>query len=121
MKYETFVSSIADFYVKNNYIEENKIETFKYGASLTIASIISFAIALVWGTVFNCFIEVLIFLALFIPLRIFTDGYHASTFSRCTLIFITTLSILTLSIYLIPDIFVRPIALISGAQRLVKT
>jgi len=108
MKYEMFISSITSYYAKNNLIGESQIEAFKYGASLTFASIVSFAIAFSWGAVFNCIPEVCVFLVFFVPLRIFTGGYHASTFLRCTLSLVAILALLTLSINYLPDVIIKP-------------
>lgn len=118
MKYETFISSIATYYAENNLIEPNQIDVFKYGSSLTFASIISFAIAFAWGAVFHCFPEVSVFLLLFIPLRIFSGGYHASTFLRCAVSLVVILALITLSIKFLPYVIVRPLLVVGSISLL---
>ncbi len=114
MQYEMFVSSIASYYTQNNLIEEEQIDAFKYGVSLTVASLISFAIAFSWGIIFHCLIEVLIFLVLFIPLRIFTGGYHAPTLLRCSLSFVFILALLTFTINYLPAVAIGPMIVIGS-------
>lgn len=114
MTYELFISSVASYYVKKNLITEQQIDVFEYGISLTIASLISFAITLTWGLVFCCFFEVLVFLSLFVPLRMFSGGYHARSFSRCILLLIVILALLSLSINTIQVTAIRPIIFLSS-------
>jgi accessory gene regulator B len=73
---------------------------------------LSFIVALVWGFTFHCLAEVIAFLVVFIPLRMHTGGYHASTYFRCLLAFILMLAILKLFIEWVSTPMIAPITVL---------
>lgn len=77
-------------YILNNEVIENtndEREYYQYGIEITISSILNIVLILVIGLITRNFIESLIFLLLFIPIRQFTGGFHANTYFKCNLSF----------------------------------
>lgn len=83
----TLSKIIADFFYKNNIVDEVKRERIQYGFQTIFSTIISFLIVIVSGIVFNILDISLVFLALFVLIRRFTGGYHADTYLKCNLCF----------------------------------
>ena len=63
------------------------VDIYKYGVEITISSIIGFILILIIGLIFKSLMQALIFYIIFIILRSFTGGYHASSYLKCNLIF----------------------------------
>lgn len=77
-------------YILNNEVIENtndEKEFYQYGIEITISSILNIALILGIGLITRNFVESLLFLLLFIPIRQFTGGFHASTYFKCNLSF----------------------------------
>ena len=83
----TLSKIIADFFYKNNIVDEVKRERIQYGFQTIFSTVISFLIVIVSGIVFNILDISLVFLALFVLIRRFTGGYHADTYLKCNLCF----------------------------------
>ncbi len=66
-------------------IKEDKQEqdVYTYGFELIISTIIFFVSIIVISAILSSPISGLVFLITFVPLRLFTGGYHADTYSRC--------------------------------------
>lgn len=77
-------------YILNNEVIENtndEREYYQYGIEITISSILNIVLILGIGLITRNFVESLIFLLLFIPIRQFTGGFHANTYFKCNLFF----------------------------------
>jgi accessory gene regulator B len=94
----TFFNSLTNFFISNRIIEEENKDIYRYGFEILFSSIVNILIILVCGIVFNAFFESIIFLAIIIPLRLFTGGYHADTYLMCNILFLVAF-ILILFIY----------------------
>ena len=66
---------------------EEVMEYYKYGIEITISSILNIVIILLIGLISGHFIESILFLICFVPLRQVTGGYHADSYLKCNLIF----------------------------------
>lgn len=62
------------------------IELYRYGLELFISSFFCSLVLLAFGLVTASIIESIIFIVAFSALRIYTGGYHANSYSLCTLI-----------------------------------
>ena len=80
-------SKISSKFVEHKIITEDMVDIYKYGVEITISSIIGFILILIIGLIFKSLIQALIFYIIFIILRSFTGGYHASSYLKCNLIF----------------------------------
>lgn len=84
---DSLSSKISSKFVEHKIITEDMVDIYKYGVEITISSIIGFILILIIGLIFKSLIQALIFYIIFIILRSFTGGYHASSYLKCNLIF----------------------------------
>lgn len=82
--------TIASGFVKRQVILEDSKSTYVYGLELLLSSIFSSGCIVIIGILIHRTVDVLFFLAIFSVLRSFTGGYHARTFSKCTIVTLTT-------------------------------
>lgn len=62
-------------------------EIYRYGFEMLIYFIVNLSIAVFIGILFHKFIHTLLFLGCYCTIRQFTGGYHANSYTKCTLIF----------------------------------
>lgn len=74
---------IGDDLVRSNVIEAEDAEIYIYGINQILVSVVNVLSALIIGLILGTFFEVIVFMAAYIPLRIFAGGYHAKTPLRC--------------------------------------
>lgn len=120
MRFESIVHTMAARSVDNGVISQDQAEVCEYGLALILTTIFSFIVALAWGLAFQCLAEVIAFLIVFIPIRMYTGGYHASTYLRCLVSFIGMLAMLKLSIGWIPSSIIAPITGITSLVTLLS-
>ncbi len=96
-------SRLADFLIENKIVEAEDKEIYIYGYEILISSVIGVALVLILGFWFNLVIETVIFLAEFILIRQSCGGYHANSYLKCILSFLSVfvLVILALNIFLV--------------------
>lgn len=78
---------IADFFIRQKVVPEEQREVYEYGFELSISSVIGILIILAIGLVSGRFWESVVFYIVFCFTRLFTGGYHASTYLGCKLTF----------------------------------
>ena len=74
---------IGNNLVRSNVIKEEDAEIYIYGINLILVSVLNVSSALIIGLIMGMFLESIIFMAAYIPLRSFAGGYHAKTPLRC--------------------------------------
>ncbi len=79
--------NIADFFVRRNIFEDKYKEVYSYGFATIISTFISYAMILVISMVFGMFWTCPVFLICFSPLRRYSGGYHAQSYTKCKLVF----------------------------------
>lgn len=114
MKMISFLSnSIALFLYKKKVIDDEELTVCQYGFEIIISTIIGFLLVLLSGIILDETIEALLFYVLFIGVRLFTGGYHATTHFKCKItLLICCLSVLIASKYL-PNSIILQIILLS--------
>lgn len=65
-------------------------EIYQYGIEITISSIWNFVLILTVSLLLGNFISGIVFQLFFIPLRMYCGGYHATSYLRCSVIFVIT-------------------------------
>lgn len=78
---------VAGFFIRQNVVAEEQREIYEYGFELSISSIIGILIVLGIGIVSGKFWESVVFYIVFCFTRLFTGGFHASTYLRCKITF----------------------------------
>ncbi|WP_313346261.1 accessory gene regulator B family protein [Sedimentibacter sp.] len=81
--------NVAVFFIKNNLIQVDEIDIYIYGLQLIISSILGISIILFFGIISDHLTDSLIFLFCFIILRQYSGGYHANSYLKCNLYFIS--------------------------------
>ncbi len=91
-------NKIGNDLVHSNVIKEEDAEIYIYGINQILVSILNVSSALIIGLIFGAFLEIAVFMTAYIPLRIFAGGYHAKTPSRCYIISVIMLIIVSIGI-----------------------
>ena len=92
------VDNITNYFVKQNYISEDKKEIYSYGFKLIFSDIINFSIVLICSLILNDIISGIVFLITLCSIRQFSGGFHAKTFWLCRLsMIITFITVICLS------------------------
>lgn len=89
-------------------VDKREEDVYVYGFELILSTLAGLTSILILTAVFSKLIVGFLFIAIFVPLRIFTGGYHASTYGRCFIIsnlsYLTVLMIKNLTWYHTPVI-----------------
>lgn len=84
---------ITDFLISQNVILEEEADIYTYGYETALSAIIDFVIVLVIGAILHHMLIAFLFFTMFITVRFYTGGFHASTYVKCKATFITILLI----------------------------
>lgn len=74
---------MAHFLYKHKIIDEFKVDVCQYGYEIIISTLIGFSLVVAIGLILSETVEAFLFYILFITIRLFTGGYHASTHFKC--------------------------------------
>lgn len=86
---KSYANKMTKYLIKNKKIKNNDFQLYLYAFEVLISSISNIVIILLIGAVFNRFIETLLFLLFYCPIRQFAGGFHTENYRRCLLFFIT--------------------------------
>lgn len=75
--------NIAYKFVQRKIIKFDDLEIYQYGINMLLTGIIDFISILFIGILWGSLIECICFVTMFIPLRQYAGGYHASTPKKC--------------------------------------
>ncbi len=95
-------STVTDILVENGFVKAADSAVCKYGIDVFLISASEIGSIVLLSLILQNSIETLLWLATFIPIRIYTGGYHADTRLRCFGVFIATYLIFSLMIAYIP-------------------
>ena len=102
--YKKTSKAIADVFLNNKILPEDKYALFKYGCELIISNVVYTLIFLIISMLTNTLVPSLLFYAGFLITRKFCGGYHASSYIRCHLLFAFNHFLFILFVYLLPSI-----------------
>lgn len=97
---EKCAEKIVRYYFKQKLIDSCYADQVKYGLFLLISHIQYLLICLIFGFIFKCVLESIIFFICFSILRMFCGGFHASTETRCFIISFIAIATSTFFIFL---------------------
>lgn len=83
---------LTDKLLAKGSITEDERELYIYGFFMLLSHLMYFVLACIFGILFKCFIESIIFYIAFQFIRRYAGGYHAATETRCEIL--STLSII---------------------------
>lgn len=99
-------NTIVDLLYKNNHINKDEIEAYKFCIDFIIEYITFIMISLILGSLFSLLIPVALFMLVFLLLRSYGGGVHARTHIRCTIY-----SYLLIILFIVICLFLLPISL----------
>ena len=77
---------IIDKLISKGNITEDERELYIYGLFISISHLMYLILAIVFGLIFKCFLESVIFYIAFQFIRMYAGGYHAKTETRCEIL-----------------------------------
>lgn len=80
-------NKMTSFLIFNKTISKEEYEIYSYGFEILIAFIVNIAVILMIGYKLNIFVETVLFLMCYCPIRQFAGGYHADNYKKCLLVF----------------------------------
>lgn len=96
-------NNIAEQLIENGTIDSENREIYSYGVEQALVMLMNIITTLVIGFCFGMIWQSIIFMIIYLPLRSFAGGYHASTVLRCYIFgIILTITYLCINKY-IPD------------------
>lgn len=79
--------------LSNNFITTEEYELYIYGSFILFSNIMYLIFVCIFGFIFGCLFESIIFYAAFQFVRKYAGGYHASTETRCELLSFLSIAI----------------------------
>ena len=95
--------TIANTLWTQGIIQEEDIDTCRYGLDVFISSALEIASILLIAAFIGNFIEAVLLFTAFIPLRVYAGGYHADTKLKCYLISLGVYGIFTAIMNILPQ------------------
>lgn len=83
-------SKFTNRLLSQNIIEREYFDIYVYGFELLISFFLSTSTIVLIGIILGCIEQTIVFLAVFILLRSFSGGYHATTYSMCAIVTLFT-------------------------------
>lgn len=83
---QRIVNRIVDIQIKNQSIQQEDINIYKYGYFLLLEVIINLIISFTIALFFDDIKTLLFFLLFYIPIRTYSGGWHANEMWKCTFI-----------------------------------
>lgn len=80
-----FTDKFLNSQIKNNKIAASDRELYQFGYKLLFMEFINFSALIIIGLLFQCLIYMALFAVVYIPLRSYAGGYHASTPIGCAI------------------------------------
>lgn len=74
------------------------VDVYRYGFEITISSIVNIILVLCCGIIMGDILASVVYLFVFIFLRLFTGGYHATSYLRCNIVMVVSF-LLTYTLY----------------------
>lgn len=122
---------LTRFLERNMSVDPNMVDIYRYGIEVTLSSLLNIILVFTAGVLTGDVLASVTFLGVFILLRSFTGGYHATTYFRCnTVMVITFLSVKIISLFLFHQslsvkllflcIFLFPIIILSPVKNIHK-
>ncbi len=114
MRIEVVAEKMTSLLAKQGLVESDQTEIYVYGMTLMLSSTATLLAALLMGFVFHVTGNVLVFLLFFVPIRIFSGGYHSASYLRCFLTFMFMLGSFIAVLWTLPEKVILPTILITS-------
>ena len=84
---EKSAGKMTSLLIKKKLISEDRKEMYQYSFELLISALINLLLVLLLGLLFHAFLETLVFLFFFCPLKRYTGGFHMPGYGSCITFF----------------------------------
>ncbi len=112
--------NIAGMLVRNQVVRSDEKDIYVYGLEVGIGNAVLLLSLLLISLLTGYIWHFLVFLAVFLPLRIFAGGAHAKTQLRCFMVSVSTYLLSLLALGFAPEFFRSPVMMsVAGAALLV--
>ncbi len=114
---DRILDAIMEKLLSSGYAKEEDAEIVRYGLELTIMTTLTTAFMIITAILMKSFIAVIVFLALYMPMRNCCGGYHSASRLGCFMISVAMLAAVIAASKLIHDperLYVSAALLISG-------
>lgn len=89
---------LAKFVCSHLNTPPEMVDVYRYGFEITISSILNMILVLCCGIIMGDVLASIVYLFVFILIRIFTGGYHATSYWRCNIVMVVSF-LLTYALY----------------------
>lgn len=80
------INKFIEDQIKDNKIPSSDRELYQFGYNLLVFELINISVLILVGLLFQCLIYMVLFAAVYIPLRSYAGGYHAPTPIGCAVL-----------------------------------
>ena len=94
--------NISSFFIAHGIIPENEKEVYSYSFEILFSTIINFLALLIISIISHTFLETMLYILGFVPLRQITGGYHAKNHVRCFLILMFSYTLFLIILLFMP-------------------
>lgn len=88
---------LTDFLIEKNVISIEQKEIYTYGLECLIARIGTILYLFILSICLHAFCQAVIFYFVFLVMRKFSGGYHATTYVRCNVLYLLTFTVAVLA------------------------
>ena len=85
--YQKVAKKITNFFINNSIINDSDREIYEYSYEVMISQTVYILIMILISLIFGSILESLVFFIGFFICRKFSGGYHASTYTKCHMLF----------------------------------
>lgn len=103
--FHNLAEDIAYLLIKNKVADIEKRDIYVFGVEVLLLNSLNILTAFIVSIITGTKLHFLAFILVFVPLRIFTGGYHAKTSEACYLITTVTYVLSVLCVKRFPDIY----------------
>ena len=103
--FHNLAEDIAYLLIKNKVADIEKRDIYVFGVEVLLLNSLNILTAFIVSIITGTKLHFLAFILVFVPLRIFTGGYHAKTSEACYLITTGTYVLSVLCVMRFPDIY----------------
>lgn len=79
---------LTNFICSHISMPPEMVDVYRYGFEITISSILNIILVLCCGIIIGDILASAVYLFVFIILRLFTGGYHATSYLRCNIVMV---------------------------------
>jgi accessory gene regulator B len=86
--FHKFAGMIAHYLIKNETIDKDQEDIYVYGYEIILSSITSLSLIIILGVLLHQIPNAIIFYIVFVITRLYSGGYHASSYLKCNTLFV---------------------------------